>query len=281
MGYSLLGHILEKTSDIPFEQLVHEKITSQFDMKDTEMSFSFESEDYVVGYNDEKETSVKNWKAPPGSGGFRSSTLDLSKFLQANINPDKTDNFKNISLSHMPQFLFSNNTDYTKNMGLGWSILETNNQKILVHNGYTEGFSSFIGFNPDKKLGVVVLSNSEIANEYIGLHLLNDAYPMLEFNLSEINYDILENYVGKYKHEYEDRKILFDVTLSDKKLWIKIDDEDKTRIYPESQTQFFFTDNNQRVEFELDETNNVYELHWWNNFVDDGNKSGYTGKKIY
>lgn len=53
-----------------------------------------------------------------------------------------------------------NTTTYDKNDwkfrgGLGWMLEDD----IIWHNGGTPGFSSFLGFNKERSLGVVVLSN--------------------------------------------------------------------------------------------------------------------------
>jgi CubicO group peptidase (beta-lactamase class C family) len=46
------------------------------------------------------------------------------------------------------------------------------------HNGGTGGYSSFVGFDPEQKLGVVVLSNQASPIDALGLHLLDPRYPL-------------------------------------------------------------------------------------------------------
>jgi CubicO group peptidase (beta-lactamase class C family) len=45
--------------------------------------------------------------------------------------------------------------------GLGWSVLDYRGRKIHTHAG---GFGTFVGFMPEERLGVVVLSNLEFTN---------------------------------------------------------------------------------------------------------------------
>lgn len=45
--------------------------------------------------------------------------------------------------------------------GMGWRIAETTKKRIVFHGGWVKGFGNFIGFLADRKLGIVILNNSE------------------------------------------------------------------------------------------------------------------------
>ncbi len=66
-------------------------------------------------------------------------------------------------------------------IGLGWIVHDTQDGKdgragrMLWHNGGTGGYSSFIGFDPESQVGVVVLSNAAALVDYLGFRLLNRA----------------------------------------------------------------------------------------------------------
>jgi len=45
--------------------------------------------------------------------------------------------------------------------GLGWRILNYDQERIVFHGGWLKGFTNFLGFIPDRKVGIVVLNNSE------------------------------------------------------------------------------------------------------------------------
>ena len=58
-------------------------------------------------------------------------------------------------------------------MALGWWVSKQNNQEILFHDGGTAGFSSFIGIEPAKKKGVVLLANKMSRQVHkLGMELL-------------------------------------------------------------------------------------------------------------
>ena len=49
--------------------------------------------------------------------------------------------------------------NYKVYVGLGWftTIANTNNDTITWHNGIFNGYNSFIGFNPIKQRGIIML----------------------------------------------------------------------------------------------------------------------------
>ena len=62
----------------------------------------------------------------------------------------------------------------------GWFVLMPEDDvELVIHNGTTGGFTSFVGYNRSKKTGVVILSNSVSLTDDIGLHII---YPEFELN---------------------------------------------------------------------------------------------------
>ena len=80
-------------------------------------------------------------------------------------------------------------------------------REIAWHNGGTGGFSSFVGYDPKARTGVVVLSNASTPSgvDDIGLHLLNPKAPLANpeppKQRTEIHIDpkLLDNYTGRYQ----------------------------------------------------------------------------------
>jgi hypothetical protein len=65
-------------------------------------------------------------------------------------------------------------------MGLGWEILESkeSGKTIYYHKGGTPGFVSFVGFNLEDRIGVVVLINGNRYFSDLGFKLLDETYPL-------------------------------------------------------------------------------------------------------
>jgi CubicO group peptidase (beta-lactamase class C family) len=62
-------------------------------------------------------------------------------------------------------------------MALGWWVSKRSNREILFHDGGTAGFSSFIGIEPAKNSGVVILVNklSRLTHK-LGMKLLKENF---------------------------------------------------------------------------------------------------------
>ncbi|MBC7475559.1 MAG: serine hydrolase, partial [Candidatus Sericytochromatia bacterium] len=98
-----------------------------------------------------------DFKSMQGAGAIKSDLNDMMKFLSANMSLIEDNPLqKAMDLSHQLQF-----QDTNFGIGLGWHITKIKTgDKVIWHNGATAGFTSFIGFIKDKKVGVVILSNS-------------------------------------------------------------------------------------------------------------------------
>jgi CubicO group peptidase (beta-lactamase class C family) len=62
---------------------------------------------------------------------------------------------ENLAVTRTPKVAMSDRLSYA----LGWVIQQTPNGTIVWHNGGTTSFGAYIGFVPDKNVGVVVLTN--------------------------------------------------------------------------------------------------------------------------
>ncbi len=71
-------------------------------------------------------------------------------------------------------FQLTHQTTFDKNIkvGLGWHILKVNTTEYLYHNGRTGGSSSFLAFNSDKNIAVVILSNSAESTDLVGSDII-------------------------------------------------------------------------------------------------------------
>ena len=56
---------------------------------------------------------------------------------------------------------------------LGWQTTSATDGELIWKDGGTFGFSSFIGFDPKRRRGVVVLSNAGTGVVDLGMHLLD------------------------------------------------------------------------------------------------------------
>lgn len=97
-------------------------------------------------------------------------------FLAANASPAETQLGRSISASHTVQ----RRVNKREAVALNWHLQYVGDEQVLWHNGGTADFRTFIGFDPAKNVGVVVLANSVLGADDIGFHLINSAMPLAE-----------------------------------------------------------------------------------------------------
>ena len=188
-GMGLLGYIFEKITVTSYGNLVKEKICNLLDMKDTGITLTDSQKERLAAGHSYFGKQSEHWIAPAleGAVGLCSTVHDLAKFLKGNMGL--------INGEILSQMQYCQNTRFVpkmptvmKNilfpyvgvsfdeMALGWMIVkQDDSREILFYDGGTGAFSSFIGFNPAKKRGVVVLSNKLSKSTHkIGMELLKN-----------------------------------------------------------------------------------------------------------
>jgi hypothetical protein len=141
---------------------------------------------------------------------------------------------------------------------MGWHLAERDEKQVLFHSGGTGGQSSFVGFNPKTKRGVVVLTNSSAQVDDLGLHLLESALPLrvVEKPLA-LPEATLARYVGRYELAPE---FHLQVTLEEGRLWVQATGQPKFPIYARTEQEFFLKVVDARVVFQLDPKEKVTGL---------------------
>ena len=152
-GMILLGIILEKIYDTKYPLLINRYFTLPLDMKNTEtVLYKSETNNYTIGYDKARKIMPHiTFQIAGAAGGLKSTTSDMINYIKANINADN----KAIELSHK-QTISKNGQE----IGLGWKIrFDLFGEKMLWHDGGEPGFSSYIAIIPDKKIGIICLTN--------------------------------------------------------------------------------------------------------------------------
>jgi CubicO group peptidase (beta-lactamase class C family) len=161
LGAGLLGYTLGLSQKTSFQSLLQKKIFDKYKMTSSVTSSQNLGNRLVKGLNKNGET-VSNWDfdALFGAGGILSTTEDLSKFINAQFNPQN----KELELTRKTTFEIKGDTK----IGLGWHKPESKNAEDLFwHNGGTGGYSSSIFMKVKERTAVIVLSNVFDANDKI------------------------------------------------------------------------------------------------------------------
>jgi serine-type D-Ala-D-Ala carboxypeptidase/endopeptidase len=147
----LAGYILEDIYAASFGELITSKISAPLGMEDTAIKMEPAQLARLAQGHDDHGTVLP----PPrdelhAAGSLKSTVADLLKYLRWHL--AETD--KAIQLSHRPTF-----TEKNYAAGLNWQILTSSNQRLIWQEGNIPGYTSYLLFEPELKLGVVLLSN--------------------------------------------------------------------------------------------------------------------------
>jgi len=169
VAVGLLGIILEKISGKPYERTVQEIITMPLQMKSTAQHLSRILADRFVAVYDDQGNVTPAWDldALAAAGALRSTVSDLAIYAKANMATDDSKLSKVLQLTHQLTF---KNSDAP--IALGWHIIKVGGVDYTFHNGGTYGSSSFLAFNTEKKLAVIVLSNASESTDALGADLI-------------------------------------------------------------------------------------------------------------
>lgn len=162
VGNDLAGYIVQKKTGMPFAQYAQEKLFAPLGM--THSSFDI---DAIAKMPDRALGHVILLKEPPlvammPSGGLYTTAADMARYLQFHINGGVVDDQQLISpellqTMYTPQFPVS----AIENYGLGILALSDHDARMLAFTGGGFGFNSSIGWYPELKLGIAILTNSE------------------------------------------------------------------------------------------------------------------------
>lgn len=256
LGMGLLGVVMGKIHQKTYAQTLYDLIFTPLQMNDSQIETQFPKDFENIAYPHNGRKSVKMWgfDAMAGAGAIKSSTADLVRYVQAHLGIFRTDLFKAMQMTHQSQKALENG----KSVGLGWHIYQKNNQSIIWHNGGTMGSCSFLAFNPQTQTGVIVLSNSNISVDDIGMSLI-----LNETNLLKIRKKITlsEAKLKEMEGVYElGGGFQITVRLQKNQLTAQATGQDTFEIYPETENLFFYTVVEAQLEFERDETGQVKNL---------------------
>ncbi len=178
LGMGLLGHALALKAGMSYEQLVTHRILRPLGMKETSITLTKGLDARLAPGHDGEGHVVHNWDLPTlaGAGALRSTATDLITFMVANLDSTATPLSRTLYQTHGER---QATNDPNLKIGLAWHILSRPVGKIVWHNGGTGGYRSFIGFDPVRRIGVVVLCNNGNENvDDIGFHLLDETFPL-------------------------------------------------------------------------------------------------------
>jgi serine-type D-Ala-D-Ala carboxypeptidase/endopeptidase len=146
----LLGVVLEKLYDEPYETILAREIEKPLRMGDgTAPLIKLLAQGYT---NDNEEAHAFAAKTQYASGSLRYSTEDLLRYASWQM----AERDASVKLAHQPTWW---TLDRRQSIGFYWIIEESPHGRRLRYSGGTYGFASVCELYPDAGVAVVLLSN--------------------------------------------------------------------------------------------------------------------------
>jgi CubicO group peptidase (beta-lactamase class C family) len=170
LAVALLGIILENVSGKHYEQLVSEIICRPLGMKSTvQHLYPLITPRFTTVYDEDgHETPAWDVGVFTAAGSLKSTINDLLIYTKANMIKAENKLSKAFNLTH--QVTFTNDTQLS--MGLGWHIIKVNGITYYFHNGGTGGSSSFLAYNIERNIAIIILSNASAGTDATGTGIL-------------------------------------------------------------------------------------------------------------
>lgn len=197
----LLGHVLALKAGKSYENLIKERVLIPLGMKNTTITISPTQQNTLTKGHDASGIPTSHWDIPTlaGAGALRSSGEDMMLYLAANMGLNETPLSAAIELSHQYQHEFGSET---LSIGLAWLTAKAPDGDTIWHNGGTGGYRSFIGFDKNKQVGVIVLANSQDDPDAIGRAVLTGkiaAVKMISIEEISLSKKELQTFTGEYQ----------------------------------------------------------------------------------
>lgn len=187
-GYGLLGEIVETVSGQPFDAYVDEHILEPLGMARTTFSReAFEArDDAMVAHKADAHGDMVPAQFPfdeliYAAGGLLSPVEEMATYLKANLNGGALDGTRLISeesLAQMTEGYIQTGPGISgiapQQYGYGWAAQDFLGEHLIGHSGSIGVSTAYMGFMPERDLGVAVTCNASpgYLMEVVGLGAL-------------------------------------------------------------------------------------------------------------
>lgn len=172
--YAVAGLLIEKVTGQSWENAVQQRIFIPLGMGHSNFSVenSKNNDNFSYPYAERKEVvqaiPFRNISNIGPAGSINSNVVDMSKWLQLQLSNGTVSEKKfvqetTLNEMHTLQFAkadFPKDRGYFLGYGLGWFIGNYGGHYLVEHGGGIDGFIANTSLFPQKKIGVIVLSNS-------------------------------------------------------------------------------------------------------------------------
>ncbi len=203
----LLSYAIARRVGVDFETLLRDRVFAPLKMDRTYIVRRPEGVKAAMGHTPDGQTTSP-WDFPvdfAGVGGVRATLDDMVRYVRGQFGGASAPLNEDFAMTHV-----AIDTPSNAKTAMQWMRATLNGREFLAHEGGTGGFSSFVAFDPKKRYGVVILSDTALHGMgglgSLGLHLLDARVPLGKPALPEVDTgpvttlsaDDLKAYAGEY-----------------------------------------------------------------------------------
>lgn len=213
-NYLIAGAVLEQATGQSWEQYVQQNIFRPLGMSRAQFSYTAAAKAGNVatpyGFTAKGIAPIANYdqigsdtffKTIGPAGGILASLNDMSKYTLFQLNSRTTQlpkplfdemHKQQVTVGHAYDPILNSFLDDVRGYGLGWYKGEYRGMRGFGHGGNIQGFTSMVFVLPQQRLGMVLLTNLNGANDFLDttrlmlLEQLFDLQPRTDFSRSPI-----------------------------------------------------------------------------------------------
>jgi CubicO group peptidase (beta-lactamase class C family) len=163
LGSALIGYLVERITQTPFDVYCKNNIFTPLGMTKTEWRLAnIPLSELAIPYSDEITNPNPHYTFPDyPNGGLRTTVIDLSKFLRMVILNGSFNNIQILNPSTMAAMktLQFGSTEFC----LSFYYDTMNGRKVLGHSGGEKGVTAEMFYDTNNNVGVMVFCNDEDA----------------------------------------------------------------------------------------------------------------------
>lgn len=167
--YLVAGEIVGRVQKKPWGKVVAERIFRLLGMNSSNVSVRDmqRASDYALGYVYRAATKqmtnlpIKDLGNIAPAGAINSNVKEMAQWIRLMLNGGVFEGKRLLSEKSFKELWVERGKLMgTMGYGYGWMLSEWNGHRVVEHGGGIDGFTANVALMPDKKLGVVVLSNA-------------------------------------------------------------------------------------------------------------------------
>jgi D-alanyl-D-alanine-carboxypeptidase/D-alanyl-D-alanine-endopeptidase len=248
-GYGLLGHALARCAHKDYGPLIRQRITAPLGMNSTLMYPTPAMRKRMAVGHDSELVRVAN--AGHGvldpAGSLYSTADDLMTFLELFLERRKS----GVGAAAGKMLDTARPTeDPQTQIALGWRISTHGDRRIVWSNGRADGYRSYMGYDPQSRVGVVALANAatNMGVDDIAQYVLDPTLqPVRAHPRVDLSVELLERCVGRYR--FDDGKEMT-ITRVGGRLISQMTEQGPAPLYAAGESTFHPEDIEARIEFD-------------------------------